>query len=234
MATREKHGDARETRDEPSLSATNQACLRRSKLCLLGGPVRISPTNGRRYGDLYPPAPVCELGHPPLGKGGFAPSRADAPKLSLRTSDRVTGVAIRSLVFELPPSPGLRLTPGDTVRLAVPGKMFARSLAPFFRPLRKLRLRFFCHRQRETAIPPRGEARPRAAHPSPQGRGLPLPRSVPGFRSGEKKPVLRSTLRRTGKLRTTNYELRTTNYERSLTAGGRRRPELCPPRWTRT
>ena len=59
------------------------------------------------------------------------------------------------------PSSGLRDTPDDTVRLAVPGKMFAHSLAPFFRPLRKLRLCFFCHRQREAAIPPEGKARGR-------------------------------------------------------------------------
>ena len=31
------------------------------------------------------------------------------------------------------------------------------AVPPFFRPLRKLRPRFFCHRQREAAIPPLGE-----------------------------------------------------------------------------
>jgi hypothetical protein len=41
----------------------------------------------------------------------------------------------------------------SVIRLAVPGKMFAHSLAPFFRPLRKFRLRFLCRRQREAAIP---------------------------------------------------------------------------------
>ena len=70
--------------------------------------------------------------------------------------------------FRHPPRGG---SADDTVRLAVPGKMFACSLAPFFRPLRKFRLRFFCRRQREAAIPPKGEARERATKGRPYGRG---------------------------------------------------------------
>ena len=73
IATREKHSDARETRDEPSLSVTNQACLRRSKLCLLGEPhagrrrAMLGATGGVRRSKL------CLL--------GVEPSRTDVPSL---------------------------------------------------------------------------------------------------------------------------------------------------------
>ena len=45
---------------------------------------------------------------------------------------------------------------GCHLRLAVPEKRCAHSFACVFRPLRKFRLRFFCHWQREAAIPPEG------------------------------------------------------------------------------
>ena len=57
-----------------------------SKLCLRPGP-KAGTANlprGRDWGirssvtasgSPYPPAPVCELGHPPLGKGGIAKSK---------------------------------------------------------------------------------------------------------------------------------------------------------------
>ena len=85
---------------------------------------------------VYPPAPVCALGHPPLGKGG---------KAAACGGGRGGEQPLRH--------PPRGRSADDTLRLAVPGKMIAHSPAPFFRPLRKLRLRFLCHWQREAAFP---------------------------------------------------------------------------------
>ena len=48
------------------------------------------PPEGGKAGKTYPPAPVCALGHPPLGKGGLPGCRGRQPlrrKDSARRSD---------------------------------------------------------------------------------------------------------------------------------------------------
>ena len=64
------------------------------------------------------------------------------------------------------------------------------AVPPFFRPLRKLRPRFFCHRQREAAIPPLGEGPARGppiradVRPPPVGATFGRPRIYADARRG--------------------------------------------------
>ena len=65
IPTREKHPDARETRDVPSSAVTFQALLRRSKLCS-------TPTAETGEQALRHPAGVTRWMPPPLAQGRFS------------------------------------------------------------------------------------------------------------------------------------------------------------------
>ena len=52
----------------------------------------------RGYTEQYPPAPVCALGHPPLGKGGFGVGKGGFGEFTGQGDFGKTGVAQERIV----------------------------------------------------------------------------------------------------------------------------------------
>ena len=134
-------------------------------------------------------------GNASLHRRGRRPRRP-----ACRTSAHVGGAIRGSLPTGQPLPSAAGVTRRCHLRLAVPEKRCAHSFACVFRPLRKFRLRFICHWQREAAIPPEGEARRAVgdgaqpmAGPVLSGMGAAWREGHPYAHKGHLAPPLRGT-----------------------------------------